>query len=185
MLKVEANNRALKRLAKVIEGSSFQIKKETAKAINETVRKATRLMSQEVTQELAIPQKTVKEKIKGKDRAKPRKLNAKVTLQHSERIPLRDFKAKQTKKGVAYKISKRSGRKRIEGAFMVASMGNNVFARATNNPFPLYKLQGASPWGAFVKQKSGRKVRREVRKELTKQIDRRVRFIKLKKTGAI
>ena len=184
MIGIGGINRDIAKLQKSIGGTNRKITRELNTAINQTVRKASRLSTQEITQELAVAQKVVKEKIAVK-KSKHTELRAVVTIQESRRIPLKDFKAKQNKRGVAYKISKRKGRNTIPGAFIVDKFGGNVFKRTNDSRGPLQSFRGASPWGVFRKQRSKKKVEKQVQKELRKQIQRRIRFIELKKSGAI
>lgn len=67
------------------------------------------------------------------------------------RIPLIDFGAKQTRRGVTYKLQ--GGRSRIENAF-IATMGSGhvgVFARASKARLPIKELFGPSLGHVFGK----------------------------------
>lgn len=59
-----------------------------------------------------------------------------------KRIPLRDFGARQTRIGVTVKVKKAGGRKRLPSAFVVQSIGGNVFLRETRRRLPIRKLVG-------------------------------------------
>lgn len=140
------------------------------------------LIAKEVTKELAVAQKVVRRHLKAK-RVEP--TGALVRLEYQARIPLRDYKARQTKKGVSYKISKTKGRSKIASAFIVNKLGNHVFVRSGKSRLPIRKLYGPSPWGVFVVNKMTADLTPKVKSELTKQLAERLRFKTLKQSGAI
>lgn len=95
-------------------------------------------------------------------------ISTKVVLTETGRTPLKYYKAKQSSKGVTYRISKRQGRKLLAGAFIpgyhwlkgqglgakgvgALPLGGHVFIRTSKSRLPIQKLYGVSPWGAFVK----------------------------------
>lgn len=71
-------------------------------------------------------------------------------------IPLRDFQAKQGKRGVTYRVSPRRGRRQYENkfgkAFVVRQFGGNVFARVTADPPGKAKAKIARIYGPSVPQ---------------------------------
>lgn len=186
-IKAQLNNRSLKKIAKALEsvGSKRKIRNETATILNETAKKATRQVLQIVTQELDLTQKRVRQDVKP-GRATAKSLFVRLRIKHAKRIPIRDFKAKPVFKtknkkklpaGIEYKVNKAKGKQFIPNAFMVPRWDNQVYARANANRWSLRKLQGASPWGAFLRQKGKKQVRDTTRAELKKQLERRINFI--------
>lgn len=162
-----------------------KLKRETATAINATARKTVNLLAKEIGKELATPQKEIKRKIAVSDKAKPQNLSATVKQRPTSRLSLKRFSARQTSKGVSYKISKTEGRKTIKGAFIQASLGGHVYRRQGKARLPITKLDGPSPWGVTQKKKLDELVaKRDVEPELVKQIDRRIRAVNFKKQGA-
>jgi hypothetical protein len=121
--------------------------------------------------------------------------HAEVTIHGAFRLPLKHFAARQTKKGVTYTMQGK--RKLVASAFIVDSIGGHVFARhgakiamskgryIGKMKQPIKKLYGPSPLVAALKNKIRRPLQKEANAELRKQIERRIRFIKLKNSGAI
>lgn len=186
MLQVSIPTSQFKQLEKAIVGLGTTLKKEASIAINATAKKLESFMAKEITSELAVAQKVVKSTIQFSRKANKDSLFAVIVLNKTRRIPLKEFKAKQTKKGVTYKISKTNkGRSIVAGGFIVERFSGNVFARRTKARGPIQSLKGPSPWGVF--NKGDRKVRaiRFAREELGRQIQKRIRFLGLKRSGAI
>lgn len=192
MVRISADTDQLQELQRLLGNSTKKIKREIATAINATKKKVASQVAKEITKELATSQKVVKEQINARDKANAQKLSATVTLKKSQRIALREFGARQNKKGVSYKISKTKGRKLIPGAFqgprpgaVKVSWRGHVFIRVGKPRLPIRRLSGPSPWGVYVKGGRDPMIRREAREELRKQVDRRIRFLKLKQQGTI
>lgn len=192
MLKISVDMDQMVRLRKLLNQNDKRVSREVAIAINATSKTVASDIAKEVTKELATPQKTVKEQVRKGSRATAEKLGTTVTLRKSARLALRNFGARQNKKGVTYKISKTKGRKLIPSAFqgprpgaVKVSWRGNVFIRAGKERLPIVKLSGPSPWGVFVKGGRDPVVRRDARKELRKQIEKRLRYLKLKQEGTI
>ena len=195
MIALSATARGEKQLAKLLNGKAKQINRQLAIAVNATSKKTVSLMAKGVGQELRTAQKNIKATIKIKQKADARagkSPTAIVSQKKTGRIPLRDFGARQGKKGTSYRVSKTTGRGFVAGAFqgakpgvMKASWRGRVFKRVGKERLPIVQLFGASPWGVFVGKKLRRPITRETRAELVKQINRRIRFLSLKKSGAI
>lgn len=181
----------IQRLKNMLKGSKPKFAQQLSIAINETQKKITVKASRAITEELAVKASVVKQKIKGK-RATKSDLSAKVTVKASNRLSLREFGAKQNKRGVTYKISKTKGRKLIAGAFQGPKPGvvkiswrGNVFKREGKPRLPIVKRSGPSPWGVYVKSGKDPGIRKEARQILREQIERRIKFLKLKESGEI
>lgn len=140
------------------------------------------LIAKSVTRELAVAQKVVRSQM-AQVRKEP--TGAMVTLKKTRRIPLKKFGARQTKKGVSYRISKTEGRKKIASAFIVTKLGGHVFKRVGKQRLPIQKLFGPSPWGVFAINERQRHVTPQVEAEMRKQLTERLRFKTLKKNGVI
>lgn len=189
---VSVSSSEIARLKASIQGTARRLQVELAVAVNATAAKSKSIINKEIRKELATSATAVKKTISTRGRAKPGNPRVAVEVRKTARIPLRDFGARQTKKGVTYKISKTTGRKLIAGAFqgpkpgaMKASWKGNVFKRVGKSRLPIVKLYGPSPWGVFVVGKRMGPSVDETQKELTKQVHRRIRFITLKKRGVI
>ena len=114
--------------------------------------------------------------------ATPSNLSATIRVKKKTRPSLKEFKAKQVKKGVSYRISKSGKRKTINGAFINQKMGGHVFKRKTKARFPLSKMHGVSVWGVYeVNDLLKHFTQPQVEAELSKQIKRRLDFNIFKK----
>lgn len=174
------------RLEKALGKKAKQTPRKLASAVNKTATRAKGFMAKEVNKELALTQKSIKKTISVPERANAKDLAVRVVLAESKKIPLRDYGARQTKRGVSYKISKTQGRKLINKAFQgprpdirKASWRGRVFARVGKARLPIVQLYGPSPWAAFNKNKMRRPVIKLVRKQLRKEIDEQIRRAKL------
>lgn len=192
MISVTTKNDSLGRLADAVERAGKKLPREIATAVNATARKTKSFIAKGVTTELATKQKTVKQHVSQSRKANPTRLIAAVRLKKTKRIPLKEFKPRQTRAGVSYRISKRTGRSSVPGAFqgprpglMKASWRGNVFKRVGRSRLPIVKLYGPSPWGVFVKRKMQRPTAKQSQAELLKQLERRIRFNNLKADGTI
>jgi len=109
-----------------------------------------------------------------------------------KREGLQYFKAKQTKLGVTYKISKKAGRGIVRGAFMGPSPGvlspklyGGVFKRIGKSRLPIAKLRAVSAAGAFLKNKHEDALPGYLRERLTRQIERRINLNVLRASGLV
>jgi len=163
--------------------------KELGIVVNKVGRKGKSLVAKEVTKELTVTQKVVKKQI---DFRKVGKTGGELSLDKSPRIPLRDFKARQTRAGVSYRISKTKGRKVAKGAFQGPRPGRmntrwkgRVFKRTGKSRLPITQLYGPSPWGVIKKNNKQKPIADQLRTEMRKQLAERLRYQRLKKSGAI
>lgn len=192
MFNVTVKNNSLARLADAVERSGRKLPREIATAVNATARKTKSIIAKQVVKELATKQKTIKQHTSQSRKANPASLAAAVRLKKTARIPLKEFKPRQTRAGVSYRISKQTGRRVAPGAFqgprpglMKASWRGNVFRRVGKSRLPIAKLYGPSPWGVFVGQKMQRPTAGQARSELKRQLERRIRYNNLKADGTI
>lgn len=194
MINFVIDRRKVNQLRELVGGSEKKLRQQLKIAVNATASKTKGSMAKQVATELATSQKNIKSTIAVKKKAEASQPvpTAIVTQKETARIPLRDFGARQNKKGVSFKISKSKGRQTATGAFqgprpgvMKASWRGRVFRRVGKSRLPIVQLFGASPWGVFKKKKFKAPTVKESRKELRRQVDRRLRFLRLKKSGAI
>lgn len=179
-------------MKKAIDDTGRNLRKELAIACNQTANKSKSTIAKQIGKELATSQKNIRTTIRIVSKAKDSDIQAVVEVKKEKRISLKEFGARQTKTGVSYKISKSRGRKTIPGAFQGPKPGSinvktkgNVFKRVGKPRLPIVKLFGPSSWGVFVVGKKQGPSVAETEAELKKQIDRRIRFIELKASGAI
>ena len=176
---------AIKALSKLVKNLSKEIQIVNGK----TVKRGKSIAAKEVTQAVSIPQKVVRKYVKSElvgDRS------AVLSLEKSKRISLKEFGARQTGKGVTYKIDKTGGRKTVVGSFVGPRVGltsvklrGHVFKRKGKSRLPVVKLHGPSPWGVIKKNKRVLAVKKKLQEELKKQMAERLRYQKLKASGAI
>ena len=117
---------------------------------------------------------------------------AKIELKKEDRLSLKRFSPRQTRAGVSYRTSPKRGRKTAPGAFMgprpglvAARLRGHVFKRVGKNRQPITRLDGASPWGAYLVNRLDLPTVKETRTELTNQVRRRIRFRRLKAAGGL
>lgn len=175
-------------LKKVLGEQADRLPRELATAVNATAKATKRQMAKEVTQELAVPQKVVVATLKETRKATKAELKAAVRINKTGRISLKEFGARQNKKGVSYKISKSQGRKFVPGAFQGPKPGaisakwrGHAFKRVGKSRLPIVKLKGPSPFGVFVKRGATPKVVDFADAELEKQVKRRVRAVMVRR----
>lgn len=180
-----------KKLMKALAAVSENINKELKSVNWKTAKRAQSLMAKEIGAVLPVPQRDIKQYMRVRKNGEN---GAAVELKKSNRIPLRDFKAKQTRKGVSYRASKITGRKTITEAFQGPKRGvvspvwnGRVFGRIPNrfmksNPKKqaIIQLFGASPWGVYVVNKLKVPTKRAVQAELKKQLIKRIQWRTLK-----
>lgn len=186
MLNITIDPRTLRKLEATLTQTPQRIPREVAIAINDTARTQKTAISNAIRQRIALKKADIDPYLKF-TRATPTILSSRLTLSKSERIPLKRFGAKQTKRGVTYRIAKSDPRQRRPDAFGpdITRFGGHVFRRAGDKRLPIVKLFGPSPWGVFVKAKLTGPIKRDTQALLHKNIERRIKFILLKQAGTI
>lgn len=191
-MRISIDPSQIARMKKAIDDTGRSLRKELSVACNATASKGKSIIAKQIAKELATPQKNIRATISQSKKAKDSDISATLEVRKDRRISLKEFGARQTKTGVSYKISKSRGRKSIPGAFQGPRPGRinvktkgNVFKRVGKARLPIVKLYGPSTWGVFIVGKKQGPSVDEIEAELKKQIDRRIRFIGLKASGAI
>ena len=186
------NNSEADEAIKALENLVKNLPKELAIISGKTARKGRSLIAKAVTEELAVTQKVVKKHIRVKTDIE--RTGASIELRKSKRIGIQNFKARQTKAGVSYRISKTTGRTTATKAFMgprpgvlAAKLYGGVFKREfPHQRLPIYNLRGPSPWGVLRHQHKKRKrITTELRAAYSKIAADRLRYQRLKQSGAI
>jgi hypothetical protein len=190
--------RQIEQLKKAIAGTSIDIRKELAVAVNKTAKATVSEIAKDVTKELNTTQAAVKYASRGLEvlgRATFSKPGAIVRLKRTGRMSLRHFKPKQNAAGVTYKISKSKGNSFVKSAFMGPRPGavkiswkGNVFKRtgdmarmkrgryAGKVREQITKLHGASPWGVYIAQNFEPDQVQRINDRLRKEMEERIRF---------
>lgn len=176
----------IKALRKALGDVQKNLNREIATAVNATTRKVVTAAARELKKDLTVPVKILKKAIRTKYKASKNNPSAIVALWGGYPIPLKYFRATQTKSGVTYKIHPRHNRKSIDRkAFIAKQYNNNVYRRIDKARGPLEKVHGPSPGDSFEKAGIGKLVERIARDELPKQIDRRIRLLLLRASGQV
>ena len=174
------------RLKKAIEDTGRSLRKELVIATNYTAGESKKIIAKQIYQEINATQANIKKVIEITRRAKEGDISATVEVNKDKRLNLSAFAARQTKKGVSYKVSRGTkGKTKVGNAFIVPKYGGRVYVRQGTTRRPIRQLRGPSFWGVFVVGKKQGPSVKETEAELKKQIDRRIRFIELKASGAI
>ena len=186
-----SNKRAVNRLASVVRDVARRsLNQELKIAINITAKKGRKIISREIKEELNLPIRRLQKDTRVSKKASRTNLAAQIELKKRPRPGIEESlgKARQTRKGVTAKIDTRKARSVKPGGFMGAKPGQTsvklrgrAFVRTGKARYPIVRLHGASPWGAFVKRKKSKPTKKSVKNELTTQIERRVRAMLVRK----
>jgi len=115
----KVNGSQTRRLSRLLKGNKKRLRREVSIAINATAKKSQTIISKGVREELAVTAKGVKQTISIVTKARPKlQMRATVRLHKTRRPSLKEFKPRQTRNGVSYRISKGGGRQVAPTAFM-------------------------------------------------------------------
>ena len=204
---VKFDERKLAQIEGVLSGIKNGVRDALVGAINDTSKQQRTWLSTQIRERVNIKKKDLDPSISIKHATKTT-LSGAIRMSADKRLPLKYFGAKQTAKGIAYKIKKGGPRQKLEtpkvetttkrgkkkkvkdtsvGYFgpNIARLGNHAFKRTTRNRLPIVKLHGPSPWGVFTENKMERPAETETANVLDRNIDRRVKMLLLKAAGGI
>lgn len=192
MLSVEINKDQLERLATATARAGKKMKKELAGAINQVSKKTKLQMGRDIRNTINLKKDEAEKPLSIRTNASEGSLFAVVQLKKTPRLGLRHFGAKQDKRGVSYKIGKKGGRSRVDGAFsgpkpgvVKTSWKGNASKRTGKNRLPIVQIKGVSAYGAYVKNKLSAPQLVVVQEELIKQIERRIKLNILRAEGLV
>lgn len=192
LLTMRVRDQGVQRLLQSVKGDVRKLKSGLAVAVNATARQSVGIWAKAITKKIVVTQTAVRKTIKvvKKAEASERWINSTVTQRKEwNRIPLKQFKPKQTSAGVSYKISRYGGKGFLPSGFIVKSLGNHVFKRdgpkikmtkgvnTGQRKQRIFKQYGPSPWGVTVKNNLKPEIQTDSMVYLIKQIDRRIRAI--------
>ena len=192
MMSVEINKDQLERLATASAKAGKKMKKELVAAINQVSKKTKLEMGRGIRNTVNMKKDESEKPLSIRSSATEQSLSAIVQLKKTGRLGLRHFGAKQDKRGVTYKITKKGGRGRVDGAFLGPKPGavktswrGNAFKRTGKKRLPIIQIKGVSAWGAYVKNNLAGPQAKAVEAELLKQIDRRINLNVLRASGLV
>ena len=191
-ISIEINADQLNRLGHAAISAKKSLTKELAAAINAVSKKTKLEMGREIRATVNLKKDEAEKPLSIRAAASPQSLQAVVSLKKTPRLGLRHFGARQDKRGVSFKISKRGGRGRVDGAFMGPKPGavktswrGNAFKRVGSGRLPIIQIKGVSAFGAYVKNDLAGPQVEAVNAELTKQIERRINLNVLRASGLV
>jgi hypothetical protein len=168
-------------VARQIERLSDEIASQaTARALNRTVEQGRTAMSREIRQEFVLPAAKVNSALRI-ERARFSKGSLKMEAmlespsKEGRSLNLINFAARQTKKGVTFRISRAGGRKLIQGAF-IANQGRTVFIREGKKRLPIKALQTIDVAQMFNTQRINAKVVETLRNKFPEIFQREAKF---------
>ncbi|ENN93217.1 hypothetical protein [Bartonella bovis] len=149
-------------------------------AINTTAKQVERFAEKKVAQVSSIPPKRVKKGVYINGKATAKFLEADI-IGSASPLPLKIFKARETKRGVIYKIF---GKREVMphgfirgGKFperVNLKMGGHVFTRTSGDKFPIAKQEGTSIAYVMSKPKVSSSIEHHARERLTKNIQSQI-----------
>lgn len=191
LVEIKFDERKLKAVERQVRGIPGGMKRIMPRAINRTATTARARTARKIAGQVKVKVSTAK---KGVSIIKARQDRWRATLRiTSRRIPLIQFGARQTQKGVSYQISKSTGRKSIKSAFIqtmpitgaAQEYGHRgVFMRKGKARFPIRELFGPSI--GIVFEQAGQiaaETMAETGAELEKNIDSQVQFLLSRRAG--
>ena len=185
MIGVSISQASVDAVKKALGNLSHRYAREIKTAINETAKQVRIQASRALKTELKVPSRILKRTTYTKSKASADNLRAIIGLFEGYPIPLKYFGAKQTKKGVTYKINPKLKRRSILGDAFIIRNGGNVYRRVGPERKPLQLIYGPKPGDAYEKLGIAAMAVAVATEELPKQINRRIRFLNLKASGGL
>jgi hypothetical protein len=151
-IRITVDPASLTRVKETLRRKPDLLLKQVAGALNDTAKHEKSNISKLIREKVNIQKRDLDKHI-GISRASPKYLVAQVMLEKTERLSLKYFGARQTKKGVTYRIAKaatpagKGGRRaagpkeRITDAFgpNIPRLGGNVYRRLRGQPSSKYE----------------------------------------------
>jgi hypothetical protein len=137
--------------------------KATASALNKTVAQAKTAMSKEIRADFNLSASTVNQSLRiTRARASGGRINLEATLSSISKpgarsLNLAHFSARQTRKGVSFKIKRNGPRQVIPGSFMING-GKTVMIRSGKSRLPIEARQTINVAGMFNAKRINAKV---------------------------
>lgn len=186
MIEINLKKGDLNKIGKALKGvgQGKKFKGQVAAAINRAAKKTHSAtsdplgMTQAITAKLNMKSAQVKKEVKINGRATPENLTNKVSVYVRGRSSLIHFGARQTKKGVSYRIEKAGKNALIPSAFIqTANGGRQVFKRRRRMRYPIDKLRGISVWGYVTENNLDQQFQSNARKRLRIEMQEQIKKI--------
>lgn len=182
MSEVTISTKGFDRLAEALGNVASGLSREIGIVVWATAKHIKSQVAKGIVEELATTQKVIRKTI---TQVRKDPMTAVVSLKKTARIPLRAFRARQTKAGVSAKISRTKGGHSIPGAFIIQRWNGNAYIRTDKSRGSLKRLFGPSPWGVFVKKHQIIATLAAGSERLEQEIDKRIRYLHLKEAGQL
>jgi hypothetical protein len=149
-----------------------QVRRAAARALNRTGQQVRTRAVRDTAKTMGLTGKRVREAIT-LFKANPNALYAEVKAK-GQPISLKEFKARQTRKGVTAKVM--GERKLYRHRFIVQSLGGHVFEREGKKRFPIRKLWGPSVPAVFLMDNINKALRDHAAERWRINFDRELNF---------
>ncbi len=155
-------------------------KKATASALNKAVAQAKTAMSKEIRQEFVLPAKRVGKVLRiSKASAMGGNFRLEASLfpvnKKGRSLNLANFAARQTRKGVSFKIKRSGGRITIPGSFLINN-GRTVMIRTGKQRLPIKALQTIDIAQMFQTKRINAKVVQVIKDRFPAIFEREAKF---------
>jgi hypothetical protein len=187
MLKISIDQTAMNRLKATVSELGLNLKKEFGASVNKVAKKVAFEASKEIGKELAVkPRKLLKKVVNTGKKATADYPFAIVYLNQGYPFPLKYFGAKQTKKGVTYKLKPTYNRNIARDMFIVKQYGGHVYRRQNaTERYPLRRVFGPKPGDVYEATNLPDKMAKVATEQLTKQLNERVRYLTQRAQGKL
>ena len=151
-------------------------------SLNDTAKKAKSIAVRTIAKEMGVPAKRIRGNLHVW-RASRMRLLARLWGDGLP-LPLIDFKARQTRKGVT---ATAYGKRRVYKRAFIATMGSHrgVFTRKGRARTPVKELWGPGVPGTFADRVNQRAMTKAIKETFPKAFQRRLRYQLLKKRGVL
>jgi hypothetical protein len=155
-------------------------KQATARALNRTVEQAKTSMSREIRAEFVLPAAKVNQALRiNRARASAGTFNLEASLESPAKrgrsLNLANFGARQTKKGVSFKIKRNGQRVVIPGSFLI-NAGKTVMIRTGKARLPIKALQTIDVAQMFNTKRINSKVVQVIKDRFPAIFEREAKF---------
>jgi hypothetical protein len=190
-MKITVESSSEKRLKETLNGMGQNVRKHLKVIVNKTSKRTQNFVAKEIREEIIITANGAKKAVRLTSQATEASLVSTVEVPKEDRIPLREFKPRQNRKGVSYRLSRNEGKKEIKSAFIVSTLGGHVFVRigpkrpSTKGRYKgqmrqkIVKLQGPSVYRIVSTDERMKRIENFVSDEIVKQTNERIRFLSL------